>query len=157
MVATLTRYAAKTIDSHILAYDVAVKRGKYLMALQALIRGKALNPVDPDIFFRVVQFLHKVQAEAKANHPLVGEVITLEQEGLQEGSSLSGYLEAFKDKAKKLSLKHRVAAVKATLLLKPEAGQEIMTYLADGLKDGRGINIKNAKEALEVSSFETWE
>lgn len=72
MVATLTRHARKEVASHVLAYDVAMKRGKTLLALQALIRGTNLRPDHPDVVLRVVDFSLAMQAKAKAGAAAVG-------------------------------------------------------------------------------------
>lgn len=40
---TLTRHASQSLATHMLAYDVATRRGKVLLALQALVRVRVMT------------------------------------------------------------------------------------------------------------------
>lgn len=100
IVSTQIKYAAKVVESHTLAFDVAMKRAKYLLALQvsktsplqppssvtpphhfillpsssqALLRGKRLRATHPGIFYRIVAFFHN--GSNREVHPTVAEVI----------------------------------------------------------------------------------
>lgn len=76
IVSTQIRHAPKQLSSHTLAYDVAMKRAKYLLALQALLRGKRLRPSDPEVVYRITAFFHTMASDKTLSvHPTVAEVI----------------------------------------------------------------------------------
>ena len=75
IVSLMTRHAAKIVESHVMAYDVARKRQKPLLALQALIRGTRLRKNHPDVFYRVVDFFNAIEKKEMELHPTVQQVI----------------------------------------------------------------------------------
>ena len=54
--AMLTAYAPKRLETWVLRYDVAKRRNKTLLALQALHRARAIDPNSAELFVRIVDF-----------------------------------------------------------------------------------------------------
>lgn len=69
--------------THILTYDVQIRRQKYLLALRGLIQGYKVNKDHPEFFFRFVSFL-KLFRDGLQLHPSVVEVLTQEINQLNE-------------------------------------------------------------------------
>lgn len=57
----MTHHASHLLETQLYAYDVAMERGKWLLALQALLRGKARRRYCPGIVVRIVDFFVKVE------------------------------------------------------------------------------------------------
>ncbi|CAM9558060.1 unnamed protein product, partial [Phaeothamnion confervicola] len=64
--AALTLHAGRRPETHVLAFDVAERRGKPLLALRALVRGRALAPSNPELLLRTVRFYQTWGAAAAA-------------------------------------------------------------------------------------------
>ncbi|CAM9965871.1 unnamed protein product, partial [Hapterophycus canaliculatus] len=69
LVALLSAHAGAYVETHVLAFDVAMKRGKYMLAARAVIRGRALEPHNPELLLRTIQLYHMAQATARATPP----------------------------------------------------------------------------------------
>ena len=54
-----------------------MRKGKYLLALRALLKAKAIAPADEGVRTRVASFLK--QTDAKELPPLVAKVIALQR------------------------------------------------------------------------------
>ena len=155
---TLTRHAGKLVETHLLAYDVAVKRGKPLLALQALIKGQALQPQHPEVVVRTVDFLQTLQEKTEGGwaaslHPTVATVIDAEKEGLLGGAKdLGEYVEGYVGKAKEwASLVHVLAAARALARIQSGKMEKAVALVKEGVGgEGRGITVERLKEALVV-------
>ncbi len=176
MVGTLGRHARRALTTHILAYDVAKRRGKALLALQALVRGAALRPHSPEVALRTVDFFATVKdgsdfpapapeaaaagagAAAPLLHPAAAAVVAAEKEQLLGGQgSLEAYVDAFAARAQQWhSLPHTLAAARAQARIRPaqrgEAARAVVAALkgADGAAALRGLSVEGLQEALRV-------
>jgi len=163
---SMTQHAGKVVETHTLAYDVATKRGKPLLALQALIRAHALRPSHPEVFCRTVDFMASLKdggkdaGWARGMHPTVAAVIEAEKEGLLEGGAdLGGFVEAYVKKATAwASLPHMLAAARgmARAQVRPGATEKAVGLVIDGVKEGkcRGMTVGGLKEALRIAETE---
>jgi N-alpha-acetyltransferase 15/16, NatA auxiliary subunit len=149
-VGTLTKHAARMIETQLLAYDVAMKRSKYLLALQALLRGKRLRPTNPDLLLRIVEFSHSIHSGISALHPLVAEVIAAEESTLLDGMAVDGFVASFAERAVGWSLLHRIRVAQAMHVIRPEDRSRALAMITDGGLEGRGVTLKTAGEAVRV-------
>ncbi|KAL1747385.1 NMDA receptor-regulated protein 1-domain-containing protein [Schizophyllum fasciatum] len=62
LLAPLSTLCSNNIDAWIAIYDVAVRRGKHLQAVQALRRAQALDAAHPDLHVRIVDVRHRSPA-----------------------------------------------------------------------------------------------
>lgn len=159
---SMTQHAAKVVETHTLAYDVAVKRGKPLLALQALIRAHALRLFHPEVFCRTVDFLASLKEGGKEGgwavgmHPTVVAVIEAEKEGLMGGEkNLEEYVQGYVKKAQGwASLPHLLAAARGLTRARTQAGatEKAVGLVKEGVKGGecRGLTVVGLKEALRV-------
>jgi len=56
---TLVKNAPNRFSTWIHQYDVSIRRGKFMMALQALFKAKSLNPNSSELFTRIVELKQK--------------------------------------------------------------------------------------------------
>jgi hypothetical protein len=169
VVDTLGMHARRALTTHILAYDVAKRRGKALLALQALVRGAALRPHSPEVALRTVDFFATVKdgsgfpapdaaAPAAPLHAAAAAVVAAEKGQLLWGhSSLEAYVDAFAARAQQWhSLPHTLAAARAQARIRPaqrgEAARAVVAALkgADGAAALRGLSVEGLQEALRV-------
>jgi len=92
-VATLVKYAPHRIATWILQYDIAARRGRWLMALQALFKAHAINPFDGELFSRLVDFLNRQPMlnsfDGEPTNDPVGEIVKKGVERLLGGKIVS--------------------------------------------------------------------
>ncbi|CBN77876.1 acetyltransferase 1-like [Ectocarpus siliculosus] len=178
LVALLSAHAGAYVETHLLAFDVAMRRGKYLLAARAVIRGRALEPRNPELLLRTIQLYHEAQATppspgqpaascAPADgsstpspttgpappSPLVARVLAEEAEGLLGTGGLAGAvaeLVRLAEDAETGSLGARVCAAKALSLTAAEQGREqAVRIVREGL-DGRGVTVPGCANAVEA-------
>ena len=167
---SMTQHAAKVVETHTLAYDVATKRGKPLLALQALIRAHALRPFHPEVFCRTVDFVASLNEGGKEGgkeggwavgmHPTVAAVIEAEKGGLLgDEVDLGVYVEGYVETAKAwASLPHLLAAARglARAQAQPGATEKAVALVKEGVREGkcRGLTVTGLKEALWIAETE---
>ncbi|CAN0384063.1 unnamed protein product, partial [Discosporangium mesarthrocarpum] len=66
-------------ETHLLAFDVALQRGKLLMALRALVRGLKLEPNNPELRLRAVLLYKKAEEQATLSTPAVSPAADMTQ------------------------------------------------------------------------------
>eukprot|EP00903_Cladosiphon_okamuranus_P008678 g8317.t1 len=169
LVALLSAHAGAHVETHLLAFDVAMKRGKYMLAARAVIRGRALEPNNPELLLRTIQLYHAAQAPPSGQpadaagaagapappSPVVARVLAEEAEGLLEGGSLDGAVAGLVKLAgdsETGSLGARVCAAKALALVTVPAEQgreQAVKLVREGL-NGRGVTVPGCAAAVEA-------
>ncbi|KAI0264685.1 NMDA receptor-regulated protein 1-domain-containing protein [Gloeopeniophorella convolvens] len=92
LLAPLLATSTRNIDLWITAYDVAVRRGKYLQAVRALNNAKALDPEHPELHVRYLHFRKSYTSVPPPTSATVGAAISSALEALIPGEiSLEAY------------------------------------------------------------------
>ncbi|KAL0958131.1 hypothetical protein HGRIS_000299 [Hohenbuehelia grisea] len=78
----LQTYASSNVDVWIVVYDVAVRRKKYLQAVQALNRAKALDEHHPELHVRLVDLKQRVSNLPQSPPAPIGPLLTSSLEAL---------------------------------------------------------------------------
>ncbi|CAM9611231.1 unnamed protein product [Chrysoparadoxa australica] len=151
----LTIHASSKVETHVLAFEVAYKRGKPLMALRALVRGRALQDDHPSLQLQTAQLYHALSTGQLQPSPIAAALLAEEGAALL-GSSGAGdvasFVKQFVDRATTLGgLADRVAAAQASYLLSQgdasvAAGAEMIT----GGLGSCGVSVVSCEEALMV-------
>lgn len=80
-VSLLQDYAGNDVQTHLLAYDVAWRKKKALLCLQALKRALFVDPENPDVIKRLVEFSVATQnGKSLQDAPLAGVVAEVLEE-----------------------------------------------------------------------------
>jgi len=106
-----------------------MRRKKFLVALNAVIKRRELAPSDPQVHRITVQFFSHVDPAIK---PLVKQVIQDEQSGTLGGQTLHAFNEDYHKKFSK-SLGCRHAYVDCAILLDPSKKQTLLQSLHDDI------------------------
>lgn len=148
--AILSRHAPFRLSTWILQYDVAIRRKKTLLAMQALFKGRALDPKNGDLFTRIVDFADKAIPEDDS-HDAVKEIIKGELPKLYDGKALSQFVQDAAASAKSDASTHltlRIAIAKALVKTKTGSTSDAANLIVDQGIDGRGVSVETAKAAL---------
>lgn len=149
--AILSKDAPKRVSTWILQYDVSIRRGKHLMALQALFKARALEPENSEVFTRTVGFVQKATS-AEGAHAAVKDVLSGETATLLGGKSVSDFVLKAAGKAKKnplTCLSMRIAVAEALVSTKAGSVADASSLIVDGGMDGRGVSVDCCREALK--------
>eukprot|EP01117_Protostelium_nocturnum_P006668 TRINITY_DN2400_c0_g1_i1.p1 TRINITY_DN2400_c0_g1~~TRINITY_DN2400_c0_g1_i1.p1 ORF type:complete len:856 (-),score=378.74 TRINITY_DN2400_c0_g1_i1:75-2642(-) len=142
----LKRHASNLLSVQLLAFDVAIRSKKHLLALQALSKSSSLSPQHPEVHRQTVRFFSEV-----AKLEMSGVKKEIIEEGKQKflgGKSLSDFNSEFLQK-NKASYSHRVAAADSLLLLDSSKQSEANALFND-LSNARGRkDLKAAKRTLD--------
>lgn len=150
--AMLTRYAPKDIASWMLAYDVAVRRGKILMALQALRKAHSIDSQSSELFTRVVDFAGRVDKLNGASET-VSIVVRAEFPVLLNGKSTDAFVNdalAAANKDTSTSLPMRVAIAKALVSTSPGSLDKATALILDGGTTCRAVSVESVKAAYDA-------
>eukprot|EP00611_Tribonema_gayanum_P018068 TRINITY_DN31123_c0_g1_i1.p1 TRINITY_DN31123_c0_g1~~TRINITY_DN31123_c0_g1_i1.p1 ORF type:complete len:947 (-),score=350.61 TRINITY_DN31123_c0_g1_i1:368-2821(-) len=147
----LSRQAAGHVETWALVFDVAISRGKWLLALRAVCKGRAIAPSDPGMLRRTVELYHKLDALAEPLPERAAAVLADERADLLDGASLADYAAAIQARAAMTAtLQGRLEAARTAALLSPEdKGAAAATLVAGGLECG-GVSAAACREALAV-------
>lgn len=96
-VVELERYARNDSETHLLAFEVAMRRGKYLMALRALRRAFKLKETSPEVLSLLARTALEIEGDSKvmtSMSPSVREVVSTEgTRKLLQGRTVPEYVE----------------------------------------------------------------
>mmetsp|Transcript_19765 Transcript_19765/g.39382 ORF Transcript_19765/g.39382 Transcript_19765/m.39382 type:complete len:916 (-) Transcript_19765:49-2796(-) len=144
--------ASSRISSWLIQYDVSVRRGKQLLALQALYKAKQIDPTDSDLFFCIVDFALREGPEKKDCNAIVLDIVTKEMSVLLCGKSVNDYVSQAAEKIRKdssTSLYERICVAKALVRVSATSVKEAASLIVDGGINGKYANILNCQKALD--------
>ena len=138
----LAMYAPKEIETWILRYDVAIRRGKALICLQALHKARAIDPNSSALFTRIVDFEKKRQNFAGLS-PTVSKLLDDEAPTLIGNTTLNDYVK---------STVARVRADSTTdLLLRTEVAKAMVGCKVGSVSEAAQLITKDGLDCKNVT------
>jgi len=137
---TIQKFSPQRLDTHLLAFEVHIRRKKYLLVLRALKKSIAIDPNHPQVHRNKIRFFHKVlgtNGEGKELASAVKSVIEQESRLPELLGSLSltevnqNYINSHHN-----HLPSCVAGGEMLFLLDPSKKQEALNLLLDTSKTG---------------------
>ncbi|KZV26098.1 N-alpha-acetyltransferase 15, NatA auxiliary subunit [Dorcoceras hygrometricum] len=131
----LQKHSSNFLETHLLSFEVYIRKQKILLALQALKHMQRLDANDPDTHRCLIKFFHKVEtipAPVTDAEKLVSSVLEAERplfsqlhgKSLVEANAL--FLEAHKD-----SLRHRAAVAEMISVIEPSKKDEAVNLIEE--------------------------
>jgi peptide alpha-N-acetyltransferase len=133
----LQEHSSDALETHVLAFEVYFRKGKKLLALQAVKKQLALDSSSPDVhrcLIRLFESLDKLPSPDNHADNIINDVIVMERASLKEIGEKSlldanrEFLEVHSD-----SLKHRAAAAEIHLLLCPDGKFDAIKIIEDSV------------------------
>jgi len=149
--AILSRSAPRRISTWLLQYDVAMRRKKPLLAMQALFKGRAIDAQSGELFVRIADFAENAAPEADS-HEAAKEVLNSELPRLLNGKDVCSFVQDAAASAKSdplTDLSLRVAIASAMVKTKAGSSSDAASLIVDQGLDGRGVSVKTVKAALD--------
>ncbi|KAF6175252.1 hypothetical protein GIB67_030470 [Kingdonia uniflora] len=137
--------SAESLETHLLSFEINMRKQKILLAFQAVKQLLRLDPDSPDSHSCVIRFFHKVgtrEAPVTDTEKLIWSVLEVERATLSQlhDKSLIEVNSSFLNKHKD-SLMHRTAAAEMLHVLEPEKKLEAIKVIEDStesLMSGKG-------------------
>lgn len=142
----LQAHSGQCLETHLLAFEVNMRKAKTLLTLQAVKRQFRVDPNDQEVHRCLIHFFNMVDSLPPPETPaekLVHGVIEIERPslGVPHGKSLLEVNESFLD-CHRDSLMHRAAAAEMLFLLSPEKKTEAIAIIensADNITPRGGV------------------
>ena len=108
------------LETHLMAFELALRKGKLLQALLALQKARGLDAAEPRVHLALVRLAARAEAEAAGTHAAVGAVLGGRLAALLGAGGAAACNAAFLE-AHGGSLPHRLAGAEAMAVLDPAA------------------------------------
>eukprot|EP00268_Persea_americana_P057678 TRINITY_DN691_c1_g1_i3.p1 TRINITY_DN691_c1_g1~~TRINITY_DN691_c1_g1_i3.p1 ORF type:complete len:902 (+),score=191.41 TRINITY_DN691_c1_g1_i3:143-2848(+) len=140
----LQRNSSKSLETHLLSFEINMRKQKILLAFQAVKQLLKLDADNPDSHRCLIRFFHRVSsfsAPANDSEKLVWSVIEVERPSLSQLHEKSliemnrSFLEKHTD-----SLMHRAAAAEMMYVLEPEKKLEAIKLIEESINHSISIN-----------------
>lgn len=152
----LACYAPNNLESWILQYDVADRRKKPLMALQALYKARAIDPESGELFTRLVDFGCKFGSIGEVP-AVVKEILDEETPKLFDNLPVSEFIKVRANSIraeKQTQLPLRTAVARTMLEMKTGSVEDAVSLITESGMDCRGVTIVSCQDALRsLKSF----
>ncbi|CAL9173200.1 unnamed protein product [Musa hybrid cultivar] len=127
--------SANSLETHILSFEVNMRKRKILLAFQAVKHLLKLNENDPDCHRCLIKFFHKVSSLTSPtidSEKLVWNVLVAERPHISQlsGKSIIETNKSFLEKHKD-SLMHRAAAAEMLYVLEPDKKLDAIMLIED--------------------------
>jgi NMDA receptor-regulated protein 1 len=146
----LAKYAPKNLETWILQYDVAVRRKKPMLALQALYKAKSIDSESHNLFSRMVDFSEKVNSYEESSDA-VRTVLSENTTGLFDNKSAVDYISEFACKIQKdpmSDLPLRTVVAKALVDKKIGTIDGTLSLITACGMECRAVSVETCLEAL---------
>ena len=147
----LSRHSPRRFGTWILQYDVAIRRKKWLLALQALCKMESLDADDAGYVSRLIDFSHRVESLQELSDSATAVLIEELPKRLKGESGVGFVTEAAKDirRGKVVGLPYRVAIAEALVRRGLEGPEAAASLIVDGGLEIPGVSVDTCVAALE--------
>eukprot|EP00934_Nitzschia_sp_Nitz4_P003979 Nitzschia sp. Nitz4//scaffold19_size178191//168714//171518//NITZ4_002014-RA/size178191-augustus-gene-0.86-mRNA-1//1//CDS//3329540792//3969//frame0 len=146
----LSKHCPTQAGTWVLQYDVAVRRKKWLLALQALFKLRAMDALSGDFVSRVVDFASRMASFEASG--AVKKVLDEEFPNLLNGkATVEEFLKAGAETVRSDAscvLAYRVAVAKGLVDCKLESASAAAALVTKGGLDGKGVSVDACRDAL---------
>lgn len=149
--AILSKHCPNRVGTWVLQYDVAIRRKKLLLAVQALIKMNRMNPKCADYISRLVDFSIKLPTFALVG--AVNTVVTEESSKLLGGKTVAVFVAELASMARNdptTPLPLRVAITQSLVESKTETIASATAIIVEGGIDSREVSVESCRAALKL-------
>ncbi|XP_076646655.1 N-alpha-acetyltransferase 15/16 isoform X1 [Halictus rubicundus] len=137
--------AADRIQTHLMAFEIYIRKGRTLLMLKSIKRAHDLEPNNPDLHIYLVEFiLHTNRTPLEG---AVDEVVKHQTAGIY-GSSTAAQLNAEFLKKNQNSLPHLLQGAKMMCVLDPSAQSKALS-LVTNMENLEGVTLPNCTQVLQ--------
>ena len=147
----LSKHCPKRFVTWTLQYDVAIRRKKWLLALQSLYKMRSLDTSDAGFFTRLVDFALKVPVLEGLSGP-AKVVLSEEFPSLLKGQSIKDFVAGAAKQVRgglAVSLLYRVAVAEALVKTELESASAAASLIVEGGLDVPGVTVESCASAMK--------
>ncbi|CAD1469490.1 unnamed protein product, partial [Heterotrigona itama] len=137
--------ASDRIETHLMAFEIYIRKGRTLLMLRSIKRAHGLNPNNPDLHTCLVRFMLYIN-RSPLDGP-VGEVVKRQTAGIYSTSTATQLNAEFLKKNRN-SLPHLLQGAKILYVLDPSAQTKALS-LVTSIDDLEGVTLQNCTKVLE--------
>ncbi|KAF9357803.1 N-alpha-acetyltransferase 16, NatA auxiliary subunit [Mortierella sp. NVP85] len=161
----LQELAANRIDTHLMGFELYIRKNKLLLALKSLLKSIKIDPNHATLHEQLVRFGLAVQKAGSSLKPSVKAVIDQHWSTLYHGQDLKAFAKAFVKKNKGLgSVPHTVSAAITMALLAPseKSKAEDLLFTIEGAQYQKTRSLENVLlvqktlKSLKSSRLQAW-
>lgn len=148
----LAKYAPKNLETWTLQYDVAMRRKKPMLALQALFKARSIDSESSELFSRIIDFNGKMDG-FNDSPGAARSVISEETPSLLGNQSACDFIKSATTKIREnplTDLPMRTAVVKAVTDANIEPIKNAVVLITDGGMDSRKVSVETSRAALDL-------
>ncbi|KAG0331568.1 N-alpha-acetyltransferase 16, NatA auxiliary subunit [Podila humilis] len=147
------------IETHLMAFEIYIRKNKLLLALKALLKSHMIDADNATLHRQLVSFFLAVQSNAKDVKPSTKAVIDKHMETLYKGQDLVAFTNTFLKQQQELkegSVPHLVSSAIAFSLVEPsKAGKDkaeeiLFKMVSEEGKYAKSRSINNVQEAIQT-------
>jgi hypothetical protein len=140
---------AGRIDVWLASYRVAIRRGKFLQAVQALSRASAIDSANAELLVELVHFKQAAEAAKDVPEPTAAIISSALETLLPAATDLPAFVKSALA-ARPQSPAHVLAAARALMLVSPESLQNDVEPLLFTLLDPSAVPTTSVGTALDA-------
>ncbi|XP_071862759.1 N-alpha-acetyltransferase 15/16 [Bombus fervidus] len=137
--------ASNRIETHLMAFEIYIRKGRTLLMLRSIKRAHGLDPNNPDLHTCLVRFM--LHTNRSPSEGPVGEVVKRQTAGIYSTSTPTQLNAEFLKKNRN-SLPHLLQGARMLYVLDPSAQTKALS-LATNIDDLEGVTLQNCTKVLE--------
>ncbi|XP_054721181.1 N-alpha-acetyltransferase 15, NatA auxiliary subunit-like [Uloborus diversus] len=141
----LQSLASKRIETHLLAFEIYIRKNRLLLMLQSIKRAWLIEPLHPKLHSNIVRFYNIVSSSKEIPAP-VQTVLKQEMDKIYSNKNAHDLNEEFLAKFSN-SLPHVLQGARMKYFL--EKSSEVLSYFTN-FNQMKGVTIQNCIESLEA-------
>ncbi|XP_033217109.1 N-alpha-acetyltransferase 15, NatA auxiliary subunit isoform X1 [Belonocnema kinseyi] len=142
----LQELASDRIETHLMAFEIYIRKGRTLLMLRSINRAYRLDPNNPELHTCLVRFLQHTNASPLEG--AVAEVVKRQTSGIFSSSSAENLNAQYLKKNSK-SLPHLFQGARMIYLLDPSAQSKALSLITN-IEDLEGVTLEICTRVLEA-------
>ncbi|XP_076767135.1 N-alpha-acetyltransferase 15/16 isoform X2 [Xylocopa sonorina] len=142
----LQELASNLIETHLMAFEIYIRKGRTLLMLKSIKRAHDLNPNNPDLHMCLVRFM--LYTNRSPFEGPVGEVVKRQTAGIYSTLTATQLNSEFL-KRNRNSLPHLLQGARMLYILDPSAQSKALSLITN-IEDLEGVTIFNCTKVLEA-------
>ncbi|KAG7203683.1 hypothetical protein KM043_013711 [Ampulex compressa] len=142
----LQELASNRIETHLMAFEIYIRKGRTLLMLRSIKRAHRLDPNNPELHTCLVRFMQHTSGPPSEGP--VGEVIKRQTAGIFS-STTAAKLNTEYLKNNRNSLPHLLQGARMLYMLDPSSQARALSLISN-IEDLDGVTLQNCTKVLEA-------
>jgi len=148
-------HASKDIETQLLAFELYMKKGKYLLVLKSLKRALFLSPDHPKVHLNILKFFNIISNQLDSFNPTVKQLINSERNSILGENTLEEYSKKYVEKYRNAGVRYCLGVAESFYYINPSNKPEAIK-IATNLNEVTATDLNNCinvYRALTIGEF----